>query len=79
MNLLEKRGMTDVDIIQIDVEGFDGEVVKMLNFCKINPSIIQFEHEHLDNKSHVDVVRVLVSNGYLVVPSGENTVAYKRE
>lgn len=44
MTLLESNDLLDVDIVQIDVEGFDSEVLRMLNFNVIQPAVIQFEH-----------------------------------
>jgi FkbM family methyltransferase len=81
MDLLERSSLTDIDIVQIDVEGFDAEVVRMLDFEKITPSIVQFEHNHLSSSDHIDVVDMLTSNGYGVAQGGPgsiDTIAYRR-
>lgn len=79
MDLLKDNNLLDVDIVQIDVEGFDAEVVRMIDFNTLNPNIIQFEHRHLSPSDHVEVVEILISNGYKVAASGRyDTVGYKR-
>lgn len=78
MELVKKEGLSDLDLLQIDVEGFDAEVVKMVDFDIVQPSIIQFEHEHLSNSDHNSAVDYLVSNGFKVARSGIDTVAYRR-
>ncbi len=37
----------DIDLLQIDVEGFDFEVIKTLSIPKHTPKYIHYEHRHL--------------------------------
>jgi FkbM family methyltransferase len=79
MGLLKDNNLLDVDIVQIDVEGFDAQVVRMLDFNILEPHIVQFEHRFLSPSDHVDVVDILLSNGYKVARSGGyDTIGYKR-
>ena len=77
MSLLEDYPL-DPDIIQIDVEGFDYEVLSMVNFEKISPRIIHFENKHLSKKYSLRASKYLVSNGYRITKSNGDTVAYRR-
>jgi len=78
MDLLERHDLLDIDIVQIDVEGFDAEVIRMLDFDTIHPHIVQFEHGHLNTSDHIDTVELLTGHGYQITRSGVDTVAYKR-
>ena len=42
--LCEKYGVTDVHYLQIDTEGYDVEILKAIDFEKINIDIIKFEN-----------------------------------
>lgn len=68
----------DPDIIQIDTEGFDYEVLSMINFEKIYPKIIHFENKHLSKGYSLKASKYLISNGYRIAKSNVDTVAYRR-
>jgi FkbM family methyltransferase len=78
MDIVKKEKLDNLDIIQIDVEGLDAEVVRMVNFDVVQPSIIQFEHKHLSSSAHSSVVDYLVSYGFEIGWTGPDTVAYRR-
>ncbi|MCS4194444.1 FkbM family methyltransferase [Salinibacter ruber] len=79
MTLLKDRGFFDLDVVQIDVEGFDNEVVRMLDLSELSPSIIQFEHRHLTTTEHLEASKYLMSNGYQIARSSRaDTVGYRR-
>jgi len=65
-----------VDVIQIDTEGFDAEVVKMIDFARFRPQIIRFEHTHLSDKDLKDTCDLLKSNGYLTRREYRDMIAY---
>ena len=78
MDMIEEYSIKDVEILQIDVEGFDSEVIKMIDFSKIYPSIVRFEHKHLSRKEHSSAIKKLLKNGYDVAEEPGNTIAYNR-
>jgi FkbM family methyltransferase len=45
--LLAKHGFSRLDILQIDVEGYDWQVLRTLDLERTSPAIIQFEAGHL--------------------------------
>lgn len=45
--LVQRNRVKRIDLLQIDTEGFDFEIIKMINFDRIKPRILQFEHRHL--------------------------------
>jgi FkbM family methyltransferase len=68
--LIQKHGMSNVDILQIDAEGHDYNVLKTLNLAATSPLIIQFEHGLLSSQEINGAVRYLSSHGYRVLYGG---------
>jgi FkbM family methyltransferase len=58
-NLILRHNINDVSLIKIDAEGFDFEIIKTINFSKINPKIIIYEHKHLSTNDCDDCHRLL--------------------
>jgi FkbM family methyltransferase len=75
-SLLECLGYENVDILQIDTEGHDAIIVRMIDFEKLTPAIIHFEHKHLKQEDFDDCVELLVENGYRIGIGLIDTVAY---
>lgn len=73
--MFEKHSITNVDLLQIDVEGFDFEIVKQIEFDKIRPGIIIFEHQHLSEEAKDSADELLVENGYKVKRYKYDTLA----
>jgi FkbM family methyltransferase len=42
--LLADHGMTACDVLQIDTEGYDADILGALDFTRIKPALIHFEH-----------------------------------
>jgi FkbM family methyltransferase len=68
--LLEKHQWFAVDILLIDTEGLDYEVLQTIDFSRIKPTIIQFEHGHLSPKEIDGAIALLNSHGYHIAYGG---------
>ncbi len=81
--LIEQYKMTKVDLLQIDAEGYDAEIIFGLDFEKIQPRIINFEHGLssgiTDKKNFSQIVEILHNNGYELWMGKYDTTAYKRD
>lgn len=75
--LLAKTGIGNVDILQVDTEGYDAEIIKMIDFERLNPSIIQFEHDNISKEEMEDCARLLISRGYKMTRDSLDTMAYR--
>jgi FkbM family methyltransferase len=64
VNLLEKHNIDNVSLLAIDTEGFDYQILKSIDFKKIRPKIIEFEHSHLSEDDERASYNLLSSNGY---------------
>jgi len=65
-----------IDYLQIDTEGFDLEVLKMIDFKKLKPSIIKYEHVNLSKNDFDQSKAMLRNEGYFVYSDHEDTIAF---
>lgn len=80
MSLLERHGVSSLDLLQIDAEGCDLSIIKSLDFSRIVPKILHFEHR-LGNKVHSqeefsDVMGLLAARGYTLFVNQTDCLAY---
>lgn len=75
--LFEDLGNEDVDLLQIDAEGFDAEILRLFNIPVRKPAIVRFEHKHLSIADHEKSIGLLTSEGYRISASGSDTLAYR--
>lgn len=80
MNIYEKHEphFVKVDLIQIDVEGFDWEIIKMINFKKIAPLIIKYEWVNLRKIDLILSCLYLKNRNYTIFNEGGDFVAIKK-
>jgi len=65
-DLVEKYHVEKLDLLAIDAEGYDFEVLKSLDFNKINPRQIVLEIKHLDQETKAECFAFLKQNGYTI-------------
>ena len=73
--LLKKHNVGRVDILQIDTEGFDFEIIKMIDFSRIKPTIISYENAFLNVSEQQECMHLLASHGYRIATFHIDTVA----
>ena len=74
--LFKLTNITELDYLKIDVEGYDGEVLKMFPWDKVKPKYIKFESEHLKSMGILgESITLLKSHGYHVEIDDRNTYA----
>ncbi len=76
-SLLRKHNISHLDLLQVDAEGYDYEILKMIDFNAIKPEIIHFEHGFLSPQQQNECFSYLQSKGYKVYNNADNTVAYR--
>lgn len=77
--LVRRNRVKRIDLLQIDTEGFDFEIIKMINFDRIKPRILQFEHRHLTEGEYAQCQRLLMGQGYAVFHMQHDTAAVLAE
>jgi FkbM family methyltransferase len=73
--LIDKYNVRKIDLLHIDAEGYDYEIIKMVAFDRIRPSMIYYESEHLRPEDKVSCEKMLVTNGYRLIRA-KDTFAY---
>ena len=71
------KDIKKIDLLQIDAEGYDYEILKMMNFKKFSPQIINLESRHFSDKTREECERLLTNNGYQFFRDKSDTCAYK--
>lgn len=65
--LVTKHGLSELDVLLIDAEGFDDKVLMTLDLSKTQPLVIQFETTHLSTESLDHAMDYVQSAGYRVL------------
>ena len=74
MGLIHQHKIKNVDLLQIDVEGFDYEILKMIDFSKIKPKLIKYEHVNLPTELQTNSKNLLIRNGYKIYIENNDTI-----
>jgi FkbM family methyltransferase len=75
-SLLAKHRVERVNLLQIDTEGFDFEIIKMIDFQRIKPEIIHYENNFLNRRQKSECSRILGEQNYSLLNLGIDTIAY---
>jgi FkbM family methyltransferase len=76
-SLFAKYAVQTVDLLQIDAEGYDYEILKLVDFRETKPKIIHFEHAHLGPAEKGECIQLLVSQDYKVVTGAYDMIAFQ--
>ncbi|MEB2782748.1 FkbM family methyltransferase [Algoriphagus sp. C2-6-M1] len=76
--LLETYAITQIDLLQIDAEGYDLEVIRIFDIPKTKPNAIIFENENLNPSDLEECYELLESEDYLLRKFGRDTLALKK-
>jgi FkbM family methyltransferase len=68
-----------VRVLQIDAEGFDAQVVGMVDWARHRPDVVRFEHRHLSLRDHSRATELLATAGYHVAVGEDDTIAMLHE
>ncbi|MGI9457270.1 MAG: FkbM family methyltransferase [Aeoliella sp.] len=73
--LLEQAGFDQLDVLQIDAEGYDLEVLATLDLDRWRPTVIRLEYRHLPPREVDDCLRRLSARGYRFLLQERDLVA----
>jgi FkbM family methyltransferase len=80
--VLKAHGITDLDLLLIDTEGYDAEIIRSLDFRQARPRTLRFEHGYgagiMDRTTFEAVLQLLHAAGYEVLVELEDATAYDR-
>lgn len=73
--LCQKYNVREIDVIHIDAEGYDFEIIKLIDFKKFSPSIVLYEHKHLSQSDQAACRQYLGEFGYQFISTPRDTLA----
>jgi FkbM family methyltransferase len=76
--LLRKHRIDEIGILQIDAEGYDFEIIKMMEFSNNAPKIINFEDGFSTDSEREQCFAFLCKRGYRLQKNGIDVVAYQQ-
>ena len=74
-SLCRRNGITALDVVQIDTEGYDLDVLEQIDLDGLAPALVMFEHLHLDTGAKGRAAALLRDHGYSIVADGMDAVA----
>lgn len=77
MELIENSGFTKLDLLQTDTEGFDAEIINMIDFDRIVPAIIKYEHSTLSAGDKSSTEELLRGRGYRLIYEKSDAIAVR--
>ncbi|UAY52036.1 FkbM family methyltransferase [Ferruginibacter albus] len=63
-SLLSKYQLKDINLVHIDTEGYDFEILKLINWSKIKVDIVIYEYVHLAIGDFRKSLKLLKKNGF---------------
>jgi FkbM family methyltransferase len=77
-SLCRKHGVDRVDIVQMDTEGYDLEVLRLIDLQRWQPALVMYEHIHLDDDEQREAGALLDECGYRRMADDMNTLALRQ-
>jgi hypothetical protein len=74
---LRIAGLTSVDILQIDAEGYDWQILKSIDFRRVRPAIVRFEYRNLPPAEADACLAFLAGHGYRFLLERRDIVAIR--
>jgi FkbM family methyltransferase len=73
--LLRKHNVEQIDLLQMDTEGYDYELLRHLDLTSVRPRMIIFEYRHMTRKERRSARRLLAAGDYLSFEHDGDTAA----
>jgi FkbM family methyltransferase len=74
--LIARHAISRIDLLQVDVEGFDYDIIQMFLSANLKPIIINFEYTHMNNSRRRECWKYLADRGYGLLNRGTDTLAF---
>jgi FkbM family methyltransferase len=76
---LRVGGLSNVDLIQIDAEGYDWPIIRSIDFARIRPRMIRFEYRHMADADADACLAHLALHGYRFILESNDIIAVRVE
>lgn len=74
---LRIAGLANVDLIQIDAEGYDWPIIRSMDFMHIKPRLLRFEYRHMPDADADACLTHLASHGYRFILESHDIIAVR--
>jgi FkbM family methyltransferase len=72
-SLCARQGVERVDLLLVDTEGYDWELLRMIDLETVRPRLVIYEHYHLDPGARADALGRFAELGYETLEEGFDT------
>lgn len=76
-SLCRKHGISALDLVQIDTEGYDYEILRHIDWQRWRPALVMYEHHHLNPDDRAACQAMLRTQGFDPVEESLDTVAFR--
>lgn len=74
---LQTAGLTQVDLIQIDAEGYDWQIIRSIDFERVRPRILRFEYRNMPERDADACLALLASHGFRFIMEARDIIAHQ--
>ena len=78
-SLLDSCGLATFDALHIDTEGHDAVILASVDFTRLKPTLVMYEHRHLSRSARNASNKILTDAGYRLHHSCMDTLALRHE
>jgi len=79
VDLMNKNNFRKPDLLLIDTEGYDADVLKMFPFKNHCPTLVIYEHKHLNEIQKANALELLKTHFYCLMTTSTDTICWKEE
>ncbi|MDQ2650612.1 MAG: FkbM family methyltransferase, partial [Actinomycetota bacterium] len=76
--LCQKHGVEHLDLVHIDTEGYDYEVLRLVDLDRWRPTVVLFEHKHLSPDDRAAALARLEARDFELLADDTDTLAVAR-
>jgi FkbM family methyltransferase len=77
-SLCRKHGLTQIDLIHIDAEGYDDVILRSIDLRAHRPTMMIYEHKHLGTQRRAACRELVEAQGYESLEIGADTLCLAR-
>ena len=77
-SLCTQHGFSQLDLVMIDTEGYDYEILKIMDLGRYRPAVLIYEHVFLNAADKAECRKLVESHGYDCVEEDMDTLCVRR-
>lgn len=77
--LWQAHHLPRLDLLHVDAEGYDDQILAQIDLAQLRPTVVLYEHKHLDAARRETVIDRFAAHGYRVLDLGPDAVAVRSD